>query len=148
MTSAGVAGADVTTFTNSVQGIVDGTVLFHPCGNDGVGEDVVLFGFVHFVVHFTLPADFSGNFVVTSNWNSVIAIGVDSGNVYRTVGGNRFVTVFDPGDVIAVDSFSGITQFIGEKSGPRFRAQTTTHITFNTAGVVTVSIDFTRIVCE
>jgi len=147
-TSAGANGANVTTYTDSVFVNVGSLELYHPCGANGAGEMVALSGYLHIVIHATLPADGSGNFVQQYNYSGVTAVGATSGDAYRVVGSYRIVQVFDPGDTLSVDTFVANTQIIGKGQTPNARMHSTVHTTFNAAGEITASVDLEKIVCK
>jgi len=141
-TPAPAAGKDVLTFTDSAHINISGLTFFNPCGNGGAGETVVVSGFLHATIHFTLPADGSGTFVQQFNYNDLTGVGLTTGDTYNLVGSYKWVTTYHPGDQPKTESFVATTLFVGRGRTPSFIAHTTMKARYDEDGNLLADISF------
>jgi hypothetical protein len=141
---APAAGAE--TFTESFLEAVD-ILVFIPCANGGVGEDVQLTGFFHNVIHTTI----NGNgFVSTFHFQpqGVTGVGLTSGDKYQStgVGKEQISGSFVNGQFSS--TFILNIGIIGQGSGNNAVLHEETHVTINADGQATASFDNFRAECK
>jgi hypothetical protein len=132
---AGLASAEVTTFVS--------------CANNGAGELVDLTGDLHAL--FIVNISSAGSVIVKTQFNpqGVIATGEITGNKYQGTGVTQSISTYD-----GITSFPYTVSFInnyrliGQGSGANYLVHSNTHVTVNANGMVTATVDNTRIECK
>lgn len=145
--SVNAASSESANVFNSQQTWEVDRVMLVPCANNGEGEDVLLYGYVHFTDHFSV----NGNrftLVSQANYNEVSGVGLFTGDRYVANGGGRFTLQGDllNGQFIA----SGTDQLNLIGSGPdnNFKAIFKGRIIVNANGTVTHEVVNVEITCK
>jgi len=133
------------TFTDNFVVALD-QLVFIPCANGGLGEDVELTGRLHVVVHATLASD--SNFVFKEHFQpqGVAGIGSVTGDTYHGTGASQDITHY--GQVGQTFTFVNNFRIIGQKTGNNVLAHEVVHFTVNANGRVTASFDKVRADCK
>lgn len=138
------AGAE--TFTESSQDPVD-ILVFIPCANGGVGEDVELTGFFHIVVHTTVNGNrFVSNFHFQPQ--GVSGEGLTSGIKYQSTGVGQEIVRGSFVNGQFSSTFILNIGIIGQDTGNNAVLHEQTHVTINANGEVMVSFDNSSATCK
>jgi hypothetical protein len=120
---------------------------FVPCANDGAGEIVQLAGNLHVLIHTVTNA--SGTTVKEHfQPQGITGAGMDSGDKYQATGvTQRTITFSDPGADL---TFSFVNNFrvIGQGPGNNLMFHSTLHTTVNARGMITASVDNSKMTCR
>lgn len=113
---------------------------FVPCANGGAGEDVLLTGTLHDIIHFSVN-DNHALIDTFSNYQHFSGVGLTSGDRYRLTGGGHALLSFDVNDgAPEVDSFHlNVSNVIGQGKAPNLILRDTSHLTINANGEVTAA---------
>jgi hypothetical protein len=122
-------------------------LVFIPCANGGVGEDVELTGRLHVLVHATLASD--SNFVFKEHFQpqGIAGIGSVTGDTYHGTGATQDLTHYGR---VGQQTFTFINNFriIGQKTGNNLLLHEVVHFTVNANGGVTASFDKVTADCK
>ena len=122
-------------------------LVFIPCANGGVGEDVELTGRLHVLVHATLASD--SNFVFKEHFQpqGVAGIGSVTGDTYHGTGATQDLTHYGR---VGQQTFTFVNNFriIGQKTGNNVLLHEVAHFTVNANGTVTASFDKLTAECK
>ena len=121
---------------------------FVPCANDGAGEDVLLTGTLHDIIHFSVN-DNHALIDTFSNYQGFSGVGLTSGDRYRLNGGGHALLSFDVNDGFPEsDSFITNTAIIGQGRAPNLILRDHSHFTVNANGEVTAVHNNFTIECK
>ena len=137
------SGAPASSFTvNSVFPI--DLAVFVPCANGGVGEDVLLSGNLHDLIHVTVN-DNSVHVKTHDQPQGISGTGVVTGDKYQATGvtQDEFNTSFG-----MEETFINNFRIIGQGPGNNFLVHENFHITINANGTVTVFHDNFTVDCK
>lgn len=143
------AHASTMTTTDNTTSSISLTV-FVPCAAGGAGEDVVLSGQLHDLIHVTLTDN--GHFHIHSSDNpqGVSGVGLTTGTKYQGTGVSLFDTQLanffsddTPFNETSVNTF----HLVGQGPGNNLLVRDTFHITLNPDLTITSSHDHFRITC-
>ena len=137
------SGAPASSFTvNSVFPI--DLAVFVPCANGGVGEDVLLSGNLHDLIHVTVN-DNSVHVKTHDQPQGISGTGVVTGDKYQATGvtQDEFNTSFG-----MEETFINNFRIIGQGPGNNFLVHENFHITINANGTVTASHDNFTVDCK
>ena len=137
------SGAPASSFTvNSVFPI--DLAVFVPCANGGVGEDVLLSGNLHDLIHVTVN-DNSVHVKTHDQPQGISGTGVVTGDKYQGTGvtQDEFNTSFG-----MEETFINNFRIIGQGPGNNFLVHENFHITINANGTVTASHDNFTVDCK
>jgi len=137
------SGAPASSFTvNSVFPI--DLAVFVPCANGGVGEDVLLSGNLHDLIHVTVN-DNSLHVKTLDQPQGISGTGVVTGDKYQGTGvtQDEFNTSFG-----MEETFINNFRIIGQGPGNNFLVHENFHITINANGTVTVFHDNFTVDCK
>jgi hypothetical protein len=132
------------TFTVSQSFPID-IVVFVPCANGGVGEDVHLTGSLQDVFHITLNSAGGFRVVFHDNPQGVSGTGLTTGDEYQGTGVTR--DSFG-GRVGFEETFVNNFRIIGQGPGNNFLVHDNFHITVNANGTVTAFHDNFSVECK
>jgi hypothetical protein len=117
-----------------------------PCANGGLGEDVVLSGFLHVLV--TATQDAAGNVHSTTHFQpmGIAGTGATTGDVYRATGITRDEAngLDMPFETTFVNNF----RLVGPGKGNNALVHETAHVTINANGDVSANLDFFTEECK
>jgi hypothetical protein len=115
--------------------------VFVPCANDGQGENILLSGTAHLLVHMATDESGGTHFVLAFNYQRMSGAGLVTGDKY--VGIDAEITTsydFDPFVAPPYElTFTHPTRFIGQGPGNNFMLFTQNHFTVDATGKVTSS---------
>ena len=137
------SGAPASSFTvNSVFPI--DLAVFVPCANGGVGEDVLLSGNLHDLIHVTVN-DNSVHVKTHDQPQGISGTGVVTGDKYQATGvtQDEFNTSFG-----VEETFINNFRIIGQGPGNNFLVHENFHITINPNGTVTAFHDNFTVDCK
>ena len=132
--------SNATLLFDSNEKIAFDTTVFIPCANGGAGEDVLLFGFLHFLSTSTI----NGNNVRTKlhfQPQGIKGIGLITGDQYQGTGATQDELKGSLVNGQYEETFIDNFHIIGQGNGNNYLLHETFHITVNANGVVTVLID-------
>ena len=117
-----------------------------PCANDGLGEDVLVSGFLHVLVTGTLDA--AGKVHSTEHFQpmGVAGTGLTTGDVYHATGITRDEANGNgiPFEATFVNNF----RLVGPGKGNNVSVHETAHVTVNANGETTADIDTLKLECK
>jgi hypothetical protein len=119
--------------------------VFIPCAANGSGEVVFLTGNLHVLLRFTM--DQAGGIHVASHFQpqGISGMGQTTGDMYRGTGVTQDEFNAKVGsEETLINNF----RIIGQGNGNNFLVHETFHITFNTDGVITASLDNFSVDCR
>ncbi len=121
--------------------------VFVPCADGGAGEDVVLSGFLHILVHQTIN---DNRFRVKLHFQpqGISGSGVSTGDKYQATGVTQetFGGSFVNGQFTT--TFINNFRIIGQGRGNNFLVHQNAHVTFNANGEITAEVDNFSVVCK
>jgi hypothetical protein len=121
-------------------------LVFVPCALGGAGEDVLLTGNLHVLMHFTANAN--GGFQVGSHFQpqGISGVGLVSGDKYQGTGvtSDRFNVSGLPFTSTFINNF----RIIGQGSGNNFLLHENFHVTVNANGAMTAFVDNFSVECK
>lgn len=122
-------------------------VMSVPCANNGAGEDVQLYGYVHFTDHYTVNGN-QFTLVSQANYNEVSGKGLSTGDKYVATGGGRFVMQgsLENGQFIAYGTDK--VNLIGSGPGNNAVATFKGRIVVNANGTVTHEVVEIKMDCK
>jgi hypothetical protein len=137
------SGAPASSFTVSSVFPID-LAVFVPCANGGVGEDVLLSGNLHDLIHVTVN-DNSLHVKTHDQPQGISGTGVVTGDKYQATGvtQDEFNTSFG-----MEETFINNFRIIGQGPGNNFLVHENFHITINANGTVTASHDNFTVDCK
>jgi len=123
-----------------------GFVVFDPCANGGVGEDVMFFGELLVVVHTTTTP--RGQSVVhsTSAAPHLIGVGLDTGALYLPVGVTESTEVLTNGATQFTFIDRSLLIGVGQTEDVIF--ESTIHFTVNANGELTAEVEDVEVICR
>jgi hypothetical protein len=123
-------------------------VVFVDCAANGAGEDVMLTGRLHVLLHTTMSN--SGILHVRSHFQpqALAGVGAATGDRYRGVGVTQDNLTVHPNGFPATFSFINNFRMIGQGKGNNFHVHENTHITVNANGDVVVDRTNLRVTCN
>lgn len=137
------SGAPATTITTSTSFPIE-LLVFIPCANGGVGEDVLLSGNLHDLFHVTIN-DNSLHVKVHDQPQGISGTGQVTGDKYQATGvtQDEFNTSFG-----YEETFVNNFRIIGQGPGNNFLVHDNFHITVNANGTVTAFHDNFSVDCK
>ena len=119
-------------------------IVFVPCANGGLGEDVLLTGNLHDLFHITIN-DNSLHVKVHDQPQGISGTGLVTGDKYQATGvtQDEFNTSFG-----AEETFINNFRIIGQGNGNNFLVHDNFHVTINANGTVTALHDNVTIDCK
>lgn len=121
---------------------------FVPCAAGGSGEFVTILGTVHVQIHETFDRSGGYHFGFMINVVGAAGVGQDTGEMYRSTGGNKEVNNIGADDLPFVGTFVNVFNLIGTAGGEFLRVHNTLHVTVNSNGMVSAVIDNSSVTCE
>src|SRR6266850_672727 len=111
-------------------------LVFVPCANGGAGENVLLSGDLHVLLHFTVNDNHA---TIKSHFQpqGISGTGQSTGANYQATGVTQETTSFQSDGVTYEDTFVNNFRIIGQGPGNNFLVHQTFHVTFNNNGVLT-----------
>ncbi len=133
------------TFTENVKVSFE-QLLFVPCANGGLGEDVAFTIKFHVVLHETISNSGESQVLIHLQDQGSNGTGVITGDSYHLVGMTKFQDHFGGFPIISevVENF----HIIGPGPGNNFYLHQTFHVTINANGDLTAFVDNLRIECK
>jgi phosphotransferase system IIB component len=126
---------------------VEGEGLFVVCANDGQGETIVLNGFVHLLITFTINENSVSGQTLVHN-QGVTAVGSVTGQAYQIVGGthDEFKATATNGHFET--TFVNNVRVVGRGEAENFMFHETVHLTGNTEGEIVAEVVNTKVSCR
>jgi hypothetical protein len=115
--------------------------VFVPCANDGQGENILLSGTAHLLVHMATDESGGTHFVLAFNYQRMSGAGLVTGDKYQGIDAEITTSHdFDPFVAPPYElTFTHPTRFIGQGPGNNFMLFTQNHFTVDATGKVTSS---------
>lgn len=122
-------------------------IAFVPCANGGAGEDVLVSGRLHVLVHETVSRSGNLHFKFHFQPQGATGIGLVTGDRYRATGVTQGHVNLN-GPLPINDTFINNFRMIGPGRNNNLLVHQTLHITINAKGVVTSEVDNTSVECR
>lgn len=115
---------------------------FVPCANGGAGEEVLVEGTLHQVVHLTPSAS---HLTIHQNTQGLTGTGLTSGDTYHSMGSSNFHLNLGSG---STQTFTSSFLLIGPGPDNNFRVHQMFHFIVNANGELTSEVDSTSVTCS
>ena len=122
-------------------------LVFVPCANGGVGEDVLVEGTLHIQQHITINNN-RATVKTHVQPQGADGVGQTTGDSYQGVGVTQEVDTIALTGGAAEFTFINNFRLIGQKAGNNLQEHQTIHVTINANGDVTNTVDNTTIDCN
>lgn len=137
------ANAQATTTITNEWVPVDGAIALNYCN----GELVAFYGELHVVTHTTITPTGQVNFNIQSNPNSLIGVGLTTGDTYIGLGHISVNSHFTPGSFPEIATIRNDFRAVLVGSGAEFEVTMFSHVAVNANGDVATVVSFESIGC-
>lgn len=122
--------------------------VFVPCAAGGIGEDVLLEGNLHVLLHLTDDSNGGFHGKMKNQPQGVRGYGALTGDMYQGNGVTQQTISIGSGSLPFTTTFVSNFLIIGQGSGNNYLAHTRYHLTVNANGDVAVEIDEVMVDCK
>lgn len=124
-------------------------LIFVPCANNGLGENVNLYGVLHTMSIVTNSSSGHGMWKISYQPAATRGTGEITGNTYYSTGGNQITATYDGIDAFPFEqNIVNNILIIGQGTANNFTLHVVWHITVNADGTVTASVLSSNVQCK